>query len=132
MADWSTEHITAFIRNSPDLLCVANEDGFFIELSDNWEELLGYTIEELKSKPYTEFIQEDFVQSTTHLRDNWMKKRDVFTSFENVYRNKDGGFRRLSWRATKYIDGLTYAIGREISRGDLEHEIEGHQAKVHH
>ncbi|MBT8195881.1 MAG: PAS domain S-box protein [Bacteroidia bacterium] len=129
MSDWSNEHMAEFLKNSPDLLCIANEDGYFIELSDNWEDIMGYTIDELKSKPYTAFIQEDFVQSTNHLKDNWMKKRDVFTSFENVYITKGGGLIRISWRATKYIDGLTYAIGREITHEMWGHANEGHAAK---
>ena len=128
MADWSEENFKAFVKNCPDLLCVANEDGFFIELSDNWVELLGYTMEELKAKPYTSFVHEDYVAPTTHLRDNWMKKRDVFTSFDNVYKAKDGSLVTISWRATKYILGLTYAIGREIT-----HETWGHELhKSHH
>ena len=127
MSEWTLENFQAFVKNCPDLLCVANEDGFFIELSDNWVEVLGYTIEELKSKPYTEFIHKDFVAPTKHLRDNWMKKRDVFTSFDNVYKTKDGAFRKISWRATKYIDGLTYAVGREIT-----HETWGTDHQVDH
>ena len=41
---------------SSDLIAISNFDSYFIQLNKKWEELTGYTIEELTSKPLFEFI----------------------------------------------------------------------------
>ena len=39
-----------------DLLCVAGFDGYFKDLNPAWETTLGWTVEELRSRPYHDFL----------------------------------------------------------------------------
>ena len=42
-----------------DLLCTATFDGYLVQLNGAWEETLGWTPEELKSRPFVEFVHPD-------------------------------------------------------------------------
>src|SRR4051812_1229469 len=48
-----------FFALSIDMLCVLGFDGHFRHLSPAWERTLGYTIDELKSKPFIDFVHPD-------------------------------------------------------------------------
>ena len=51
--------LEALFRMSRDLLCIAGFDGYFRRLNPAWEETLGYSIEELMSRPYVDFVHPD-------------------------------------------------------------------------
>ena len=42
-----------------DLLCTADFDGYLVRLNGAWEETLGWTPEELMSRPFLEFVHPD-------------------------------------------------------------------------
>lgn len=45
-----------FLSISQDLFCITGHDGYFKELNPAWEKTLGFTREELLSRPGMEFI----------------------------------------------------------------------------
>jgi PAS domain-containing protein len=53
------EEIQRLFTFSQDLLCVAGFDGYFKRLNPAWEKALGYSTEELMSKPYAEFLHSE-------------------------------------------------------------------------
>ncbi len=96
------------------MLCIAGTDGYFKELISAWERTLGWTLEELKGRPYVEFVHPDD-QNTTDVEKQRLRLGGSVIDFENRYRTRDGGYRWLSWRASPEPErGLIYAVARDI------------------
>jgi DNA-binding NtrC family response regulator len=51
------EGVDRFFAISPGLLSVAGFDGYFKMLNPAWEKALGYSVDELCSRPYLELVQ---------------------------------------------------------------------------
>jgi PAS domain S-box-containing protein len=112
-----------FFELSPDLLCIAGFDGFFKKINPAFSKLLGYTNEELFSKPINEFIYADDREITEKFRDE-LKKNKPLLNFENRYVTKSGELVWLSWTSMP-IDGekVIYAIAKNITHNKkLEEE----------
>ena len=106
-----------FFTLSLDMLCIANFDGYFVDLNPAWERTLGFTIEELKTKPFLDFVHPDDQESTIAEAETIMATGKDVVSFENRYRCKGGGYRWILWSATVSLEKrLYYAVGRDITR----------------
>ena len=109
-----------FFDLSIDMFCIANAEGYFIELNQRWSETLGYSIEELKSKPYVEFVHPDDRGDTQNATVKLSKGEPVFT-FKNRYIHKSGKVVWLSWNSVNR-DGIVYAVARDIT-SEIENEL---------
>jgi PAS domain S-box-containing protein len=107
--------LNKFFKLSNDLLCLANFDGYFLKLSHGWKKILGYTIQELTSKPFIHFVHPDDVEKTLSELSH-LKVGDHVIGFENRYRHKNGTYRILNWNvAPDKKTGLLYCIVRDVS-----------------
>lgn len=114
-----------FFAVSIDMLCVLDFSGYFKRLSRAWEETLGFTCEELQSKPFIEFVHPDDRERT--LKQNGSVRAGGHArSFENRYLCKDGSCRWLLWNAAPDFDHrVIYAVARDITdRRQAEEERE--------
>jgi hypothetical protein len=110
------EQLDRFFTLSLDLFCVAGFDGCFKRLNRAWEATLGFTTDELLSRPYMEFIHPDDRDSTAEAARQQIEEGKVILEFENRYRAKDGSYRWLSWRSLPAPDvKLIYATARDIT-----------------
>lgn len=111
----SEERFNTFFNQSIDLLCIAGFDGYFKFLNSKWSELLGFTDEELKQKPFIEFVHPDDVESTL-AEANKLAEGVAVLSFENRYLTKDGSYVWLQWNSAPVYDKeLIYANVRDIT-----------------
>ncbi|NQY80362.1 MAG: PAS domain S-box protein [Candidatus Caenarcaniphilales bacterium] len=85
---------------STDLMCTASTEGYFLELNTAWEQALGYTRDELKAKPFVNFIHEDDRIRTLDETKKLFKDNYRSINFINRYIKKDGSIIYLSWRAS--------------------------------
>ena len=105
-----------FFELSIDMLCVLGFDGYFRRLNAAWERTLGFTIDELKSRPFYEFVHPDDRGRTLN------QNRDVrgggqALSFENRYLCKDGSFRWFRWNARPDNDQqVIFSVARDVTR----------------
>lgn len=93
------------------LLCEASEAGYFLWLSENWERYLGWTSEELASRPWVEFVHPDDRQATVQAAQAMRQHRII--NFINRYQCKDGTWIRLRWKAEKF-NGVAWCVARPI------------------
>jgi PAS domain S-box-containing protein len=104
-----------FFNLSQDLLCIAGTDGFFKALNPAWEKALGFTREEMLSRPFLEFVHPDDLASTTEQTGKLAAGGEVL-QFENRYRCKDGTYRWLSWKASAFLPAkLIYGTARDVT-----------------
>jgi len=112
----SAEGVDRFFAISPGLLSVAGFDGYFKMLNPAWEKVLGYSIDELCSKPYLELVHPDDRAKATDEALEIRGGETVFR-FKNRYRCKDGSYRWLEWMATPSpAHHLIYASARDVTR----------------
>ncbi len=125
------DELDRFFTLSLDLMCIADVDGYFRKLSKAWEKTLGYTLGELTSRPYLEFVHPDDRETTLAEASKLASGLDVL-GFENRYRCVDGSYRWLLWSVTIAPDGRThYAVARDVTdRKKAEQEIEALNAAL--
>lgn len=109
-----------FFWLSIDLLCVANMKGYFTRISKSFEHLLGYSEEELLSRPCRDFVVEEDKRQTEGAYDSLLEGSPIL-HFENRYRCKNGSIKWLAWKAVPLInEGLIYAIARDVTEQKKE------------
>ncbi len=104
-----------FFDLSIDLLCFLDFSGYFKRLNPAWETTLGFTREELMSKPFIAFVHPDDRDRT--LRQNrQVRSGGQALFFENRYRCKDGSYKWLLWNAAPDQGReVIYSVARDIT-----------------
>ena len=81
-----------FFDLSIDMLCVLGFNGYFRRLNAAWERTLGFTVAELTSRPFLEFVHPDDRERTLS-QNGKVRGGGQALAFENRYLCKDGGYR---------------------------------------
>jgi PAS domain S-box-containing protein len=130
--------LESYFDVSLDLLCVLGGDGYFKRLNPAWEETLGFTREELRSRPFTDFVHPDDRRRTLE-QNARVRAGEKAREFENRYLCKDGSHRWLHWNAALHsARGLIYSAARDVTarkrieaeREELIAELEASLAEV--
>jgi PAS domain S-box-containing protein len=97
------------------MLCFLDFSGYFKRLNPAWERTLGFTCEELMSRPFIEFVHPDDRERT--LKQNaHVKGGGQALAFENRYLCKDGSFRWFRWNAAPDSAArVIYSVARDIT-----------------
>jgi PAS domain S-box-containing protein len=112
----TTREYSLLFENSNSLACIASADGRFQQINPAWSRTLGWTDEELKSKPFVEFVHPDDVASTIAETSTLLRGGYETVSFENRYLAKDGSWRWLSWSAAgDSTEGRIYAVAIDVT-----------------
>jgi diguanylate cyclase (GGDEF)-like protein/PAS domain S-box-containing protein len=106
--------IARLFEMTSDLLATISLDGHFTLLNPAWEQLLGWTLHELQSRPIEDFIHPDDAEQTLILISAGADDRTELENFSNRYRHRDGSWRWLLWSARR--DGDTwYASAKDVT-----------------
>ena len=101
---------------SSDMLATANANGYFIRLNPAWTETLGYDVDELKARPFVEFVHPDDREATNAETARQINEGQTVLNFQNRYRHRDGSYRWLEWTSTPSFDRTRlYATARDIT-----------------
>lgn len=105
-----------FFNLSIDMLAVAGFDGYFKKLNPHWEKTLGWTDEELLSRPYLEFVHIEDRDSTINAAKGIEEAKQTIT-FENRYLCKDGSYKWISWNCfPRAKEKLIFSVARDITK----------------
>lgn len=104
-----------FFDLTPDLLCIAGFDGYFKRINPAVSNTLGYSFEELYSRPIDDFVYHEDKKTTSEVR-NEIFKLNPLHNFENRYICKSGEIVWLSWTSQPIEDKkLVFAIAKNIT-----------------
>jgi PAS domain S-box-containing protein len=101
---------------SLDLFGTATFDGRFESLNPAWEQTLGYTTEELCSRPFVEFVHPEDRERTKREAAKLAEAGTDTVNFRNRYRTADGQYRWLEWNVRPVAEEKRlYATARDIT-----------------
>lgn len=104
-----------FFDLSPDLFCIAGYDGYFKRINPAVVKTLGYTEEELYSRPINEFVHPDDQRTTAEVREQ-LHRSNPLHYFENRYLTKSGDIVWLYWTSMPLEDKkVVFAIAKNIT-----------------
>jgi len=109
------EERDGFFEMSLELLGVASFDGRFKRLNPVWEQTLGWSREELTSRPWLDFVHPDDHPATIAAGNRLQAGLELIT-FANRYRCRDGSYRWLEWKCMPILQrGIIYAAARDVT-----------------
>jgi len=112
------EELYLIFENSPDILCIASgANSKFIKVNPAFCNMLGYTEEELTTRPFTDFVHPDDLGNTEIEFVETISGERQADDFINRYITKSGDFRWISWKSSQLSgeEGLSFAYGRNIT-----------------
>jgi PAS domain S-box-containing protein len=97
-----------------DLICTGDLRGYFTSLNASWERLLGWTREELMSRPFIDFVHPSDRKRTIEEAAKLGREDYEVVRFENRYRAQGGSWRWLRWSVRS--DGETwFAVAFDVT-----------------
>ncbi|WP_437964375.1 PAS domain S-box protein [Sorangium sp. So ce260] len=106
-------------RVSAGLLATADARGHFHDLNPAWERTLGWSLDELRARPFIEFVHPGDREATLAEATALFEGRTT-SRFDNRYMCKDGSYRWLGWVACVDMDDppserLIYATALDVT-----------------
>jgi PAS domain S-box-containing protein len=104
-----------FFDFARDLFCIAGLDGYLKLVNASWQRVLGYSREELMSRPFLEFVHPDDLEDAIDGLSVLASGEDVI-EFESRLICADGSVRRFEWntRTMPHL-GVVYGMGRDVT-----------------
>lgn len=109
------QELVRFFDLSLDLFGIAGLNGYFRRLNENFPRLLGYSVDELKSQQFMDFVHPDDREKTTAELGR-LSRGEPTIQFVNRYRHADGHYVWLEWNARSVAEeAAIYAVARDVS-----------------
>ncbi|MFZ2831830.1 MAG: PAS domain-containing protein [Minisyncoccia bacterium] len=106
------EKLDIFFQTSGDLMCIANKEGYFLEVNSAFSKMLGYPTGDILKTPFIEFVHPDDKNNTNQVMGSLIQGGTI-ENFINRYRRSDGTYTWFSWNAVPH-EGVFYAIAHNI------------------
>jgi diguanylate cyclase (GGDEF)-like protein/PAS domain S-box-containing protein len=99
----------------------APTSGRFLRVNPAWEKALGYSAEELTSRPFLDFVyEEDHARTLGAVAE--LEAGKQVRAFRNRYRAKDGSLRWLDWNTQPEEGGRLFCVARDVT-DQVEHDV---------
>ncbi len=108
-----TDQLEKFFTVSLDLLCITTLDGEFIELNKAWEDILGFSSEQIRKRRFFDLIHPDDVTATSEAVEILRTEGNV-VGFTNRYLTSQGDYRNIEWHSVM-VGNLIYGAARDVT-----------------
>ena len=109
------DQLTQIWENSVELICMGGDNGYFSKVNPAFTNCLGWSSEELTSRPWLDFVHPEDVEATIAANQQFLQVEKII-GIENRFRCKDGSYRWLSWHTVpRKLDGGGYAFARDVT-----------------
>ena len=122
-----------YFELSHELICVAGFDGYLKSVNPAWIRAVGFSIEELKSRPFIEFAHPDDVDALVAEFEK-LKQGGETSYFECRSLCKDGTYKWCAWSASSVVaQQIFYGTGRDITEQKMaQDKIEQLNVELQH
>lgn len=101
------------MNQSPDVICTADAEGRFVEVSRKCMAAWGYTSDEMEGRAIFDFIHEDDIEKSRKAFKEIVAGREM-NNFENQHVHKNGSHVPIIWSAKwDENDQLIYCVARD-------------------
>jgi PAS domain S-box-containing protein len=109
------KQLQALFSLATDMLCVTDPDGRFLLSNPAFTRALGWSADELSATSLLDLVHPDDRESTaSELRK--LGSGEPSIRFENRCRQRDGGYRDLTWTAESDTNtGVVHAVARDVT-----------------
>jgi PAS domain S-box-containing protein len=120
----AASELDEFFALSLDLLCIYDMEGVIHRLNPSWEKTLGFSAEEMCSKPWVEFVHPEDRPRALEATGRLNSETEI-RNLELRFLSKDGSCRWLVGCATRALDrGVVFAAVSDITeRKQLEEQL---------
>jgi len=107
--------LVRFFELTLDMFCIAGMDGYFRRVNANFVRLLGYSAEELTTRPFFDFVHPDDLKATYEVLSR-ISRGELCIQFTNRYRHRGGHYLWLEWNARLVEEeNAVYAVARDVT-----------------
>lgn len=104
-----------FLAVGSDLQMITGSNGYFHWVSPTFEQTLGWTTQEMTSRPWVDFVHPEDIDLSVGESESLLSGKETM-AFENRLRHKDGSYRWLLWKAQPYPEEqMVYGAAVDIS-----------------
>ncbi|XXX78408.1 PAS domain S-box protein [Sorangium sp. So ce134] len=112
---WQLDELGRFFELSVDLVGIAGFDGYFKRIGQAWERTLGFSREELLSRPFLDFVHPDDRERTLAESAQAFAGTGSLT-FTNRYQCRDGAYRWIEWNSSANQEAqVVYFVARDVT-----------------
>ncbi|MEE4197063.1 MAG: PAS domain S-box protein [Bacteroidales bacterium] len=112
------KHSERIFNHAADMLAIAGFDGYLKVLNPAWKKTLGWSVEELKAKPWSNFLHPEDVDATNHILTKIIEGNQVIR-FKNRYITKTGTYKWLEWKAYPYPEEkIMVSVARDVTEDE--------------
>jgi len=97
-----------------DLLCIIDINGQFFKVNIAWENVLGYSQDELIKKDLIDFVHPHDLDATSFALEELIPHNNNLT-FTNRFRSKNDDYRYIEWKFHRYGDFI-YVAANDITQ----------------
>lgn len=114
--------LEGFWELATDLFAIVDGDGLLYALNPAWERALGWSREQLRNRPLTDFVHADDLEATVAVLARTGVAGGRADELENRWRRRDGSYCTVSWSGS--TDGDVWCVvGRDVTGHSRERTL---------